>query len=236
LVLCHKKRSLYACICVRDILILMSTYERQDLTGLALTSLSRHKSGLSDVLILDDASLSYNQAWLERWGYPVERREKNVGVGPAAFARYSRFLLSGYHYLCALDNDVLVCPKFDLLLLDLWHRVTSSQLTVVTGYRSVTQKVVSEGDDYDEVDGVGGACHFVDRSTATSILEKLQTPWPHNWDHCISRVYEKKFAPKKSFIEHLGIFGSGVNGWSADVSVNGPSNITLPLRTKTCAN
>ena len=204
---------------MKEILIVISTCNRVDLTGLTLGSVKVNKSALSDVLVLDDASTSFNSVWLDRWGFPVERRENSVGVGRAAKARYERFLLSDYLYLCALDNDILLCDKFDLRLLELWHRVATPALTLVTGYRSTTQKVLADYGDYQEVDGVGGACHFVDRPSAQRAIEKMEPIWPHAWDRAISSVYEKKFAPACSFAEHLGIYGSGVNGASSDVAV-----------------
>lgn len=215
---------------MKDILIIVSTFNRPDLTGLTLSGIKAHKSHASDVLILDDASTAYDAAWLTKWGFELERRAKTIGVGPAARARYERFLLSEYKYLCALDNDVLVCPSFDLLLYSLWHHVPHDALnhTILTGYRSVTQKVLSDSDaEYVEVDGVGGACHFLDRATADSVMQRMAPVWPHNWDHEISRVYEKKFAPRSSFVEHLGIFGSGVNGTSGDVAVHSQAQLVL---------
>jgi hypothetical protein len=205
---------------VKEILIVVSTYNRLDLTALTLTSVKQNKSSISDVLVLDDASSTYDAKWLDRWTFPVERRETTVGVGRAARARYERFLLSDYRYLCALDNDILVAENFDLQLLNLWHRVDNAELTVVTGYRSVTQKVILDLGDYHEVDGVGGACHFVDRATAQKVVEKMEPTWPHAWDRAISKVYAKKFAPARSLVEHLGVYGSGVNGASNDIALN----------------
>lgn len=213
---------------MKDILVIVSTCNRIDLTGLTLSSVRENRSGASDVLVLDDASTAYDAIWLTKWGFEFERRQTTVGVGRAARARYERFLLSEYRYLCALDNDLLVCPQFDLRLYELWHRLPhDNNLTILTGYHSVTQQVLSESDSYVEVDGVGGACHFLDRATAQAALEKMEPVWPHNWDHCISRVYEKKFAPKRSFVQHLGIFGGGVNGASADIAVDSQATLNL---------
>lgn len=212
---------------MKEILIVVSTCNRTDLTALTLTSVKAHKSAASEVLILDDASAAYDEAWLRKWGFQVQRRARTLGVGPAAKARYEQFLATEFRYLCALDNDILVCAKFDLLLLDLWHRVASEALTVVTGYHSVTQTTLAAHEDYVEVDVAGGACHFIDRPTASRILNKMEAEWPHNWDHVISRAYEKKFAPACSFVEHLGIYGSGVNGLSVDTAVNSTATLVL---------
>lgn len=207
---------------MKDILIIVSTFNRRDLTGVTLDSLRRCKSQASDVLILDDNSNLYGTDYLSRWGWPVERREANVGVGRAALCRYTRFLESPeqYRYLCAVDNDLLFAAKFDYRLRQLWEVTRKeSVLTVLTGYRSVTQRVLVTHDDWLEVDGVGGAIQFVDRETAHAIIGAMpHIWWSHNWDHCISRVYQRKIAPVRSLAQHLGVHGDGANGISEDVA------------------
>jgi hypothetical protein len=206
---------------MKDILIIVSTFNRRDLTGITLDSLKRCKSHASDVLILDDNSDRFPLNWLTRWDWPVERRESNVGVGKAALCRYTRFLESPaqYKYLCAVDNDLLFGAQFDYRLRQLWEITKSDALTVVTGYRSVTQKALEDHDDWQLVDGVGGAIQFVDRETATAVVGSMPSPWwGRNWDHCISKVFQRKIAPKRSLAQHLGIHGDGVNGISVDVA------------------
>lgn len=207
---------------MKDILVVVSTANRRDLTGITLNSLKRCLSPASDVLILDDNSECYPIDWLLGWGWPVERREVRIGVGKAALSRYTRFLQSSeqYRYLCAVDNDLIFGAQFDYRLRQLWEVVKDpNQLTILTGYRSVTQTVLTEHDDWVVVNGVGGAIHFVDRQTAQRLVDTMpRNWWGHNWDHCISRVYERKIAPRRSLAEHLGIHGDGVNGVSVDVA------------------
>lgn len=206
---------------MKDILVIVSTANRRDLTGITLNSLKRSLSPASDVLILDDNSECYPIDWLLGWGWPVERREARIGVGRAAMSRYTRFLQSPeqYRYLCAVDNDLIFGARFDYRLRQLWEVIKNDELTILTGYRSVTQKVLAEHEDWVEVDGVGGAVHFVDRLTAQQLMDTMPDNWwGHNWDHCISRVYRRKIAPRRSLTEHLGIHGDGVNGVSVDVA------------------
>lgn len=207
---------------MKDILVIVSTFNRRDLTGVTLDSLKRCLSPASDVLILDDNSDRYPLNWLCRWNWPVERREAKIGVGKAALARYTRFLESPaqYRYLCAVDNDLIFGARFDYRLRQLWEVAKDpAKLTILTGYRSVTQKVLAEHGAWVEVDGVGGAVQFVDRATAQVIIETMPVGWwAHNWDHCISRVYQRKLAPSRSWAQHLGHHGNGVNGCSEDVA------------------
>ena len=205
---------------MKDILIIVSTYNRLDLTGITLDSLRRCKSAASDVLILDDHSDIYSACWLREWGWPVEQRKETVGVGPAALLRYLRFMDSGYRYLCAVYNDVIFGAQFDYRLRQLWEIAKDpNQLTILTGYHSVTQTTLEDHDDYITVDGVGGASHFLDWETAQALIALMPKDWwVHNWDHRISKVYQRKLAPKRSLLQHLGIYGSGVNGPSLDVA------------------
>jgi hypothetical protein len=206
---------------LKDTLIVVSTFNRQDLTGIMLDSLKRCKGPCSDVLILDDASEAYPLAWLQRWGWPVERREMAIGVGAAARARYTRFLEAdrSYQYLCALDNDLIFGAQFDHVLRRLWRACHDpSTLTVLTGYRSVTQKMLEEQEEVVVVDGVGGASQFVDRPTAQSLVDAMVPDWDHTWDRAVSLVFQRKLAVKRSLVQHLGIHGTGVNGVSADVA------------------
>lgn len=212
---------------MRDILIIVSTFNRPDLTGVMLDSLKRCKSEASDVLILDDNSdkmCSDRTAldWLLRWGWPVERREVRAGVGKAALARFTRFLEASeqYRYLCALDSDLIFGAKFEYRLRQLWEVTKNPELlTVVTGYRSTTQTVLEEHDDWVNVDGVGGAVQFMDRATVQAVIGSMPSGWwKHNWDHCISRIFARKIATRRSLAEHLGVHGSGANGISHDVA------------------
>jgi hypothetical protein len=209
---------------MKDILIIVSTWNRRDLTGITLDSLKRNKSAASDVLIIDDKSEKYGVDFLSRWDWPVQQHVEHVGVGMAAYNRYKAFLSSPeqYRYLLAMDNDLLLGAQFDYRLRQLWE-VTKDphRRTVLTGYRSVTQKVYEEHEDWVVVDGVGGAIQFVDRATAQCVFDEMPVSWwVHNWDHCISKVFERKIATKHSLAQHIGIYGSGVNGISEDVAYN----------------
>ena len=193
---------------------------RKDLTGQTLDSIARNKSDLSDVLIIDDGSTDYDEKWLRQWGWKIVRNAVNLGVGEMARKRYEEFLTRGYAYLCAIDNDLQLGAHFDYRLLRLWQQTRSAELTVVTGYRSKTQVCLESNPEWDVVNSVGGAMQFADRHTAQIIFTKMQDQWAHNWDHRISLLYQRKIATRRSLAQHLGIYGSGVNGPSQDLAVD----------------
>ncbi len=209
---------------MKPILVVVSTFNRRDLTGIALDSIRRNKSSLSNVLIIDDSSADYSLEWLGRWGFPVLRQPANVGVGLAAFWRYKEFIARGYAYLCALDNDVLVSKHFDLEMLRLFCAVDDGKRTVVSGYHSTTQstyppKSFSET-DYWLATTINGISQFTDRASAERLMPEMENKWDTLWDITISRAVTRIAVPKRSLIQHLGIHGSGVNGVSDDVAVN----------------
>lgn len=203
-----------------NVLIVVSTCNRKDLTGQTLDSIARNKSELSDVLIIDDNSQEYDEKWLKSWGWEVLRIPASQGVGEMARRRYSEFLQRGYPYLCALDNDLLLSAHFDYRLLRVWLKLKTDALTVITGYRSRTQVVLKTQTDWEDVNSVGGAMQFTDRLTASKILRLMEGQWGHNWDHRISLVYQHKLATRRSLAQHTGIYGSGVNGSSEDTAVD----------------
>lgn len=210
---------------MKDTLIIVSTRNRADLTGITLDSVWRNKSAYADVVVLDDASTEYDKTWLERWGFKVARRQVVVGVGNAAKSRYLSFLASPgtYRYACMLDNDLMLSRDFDLKLKELWNRTASLHVmpTLLTGYRSVTQKIKSPGYSWLEASNLGGACQFVDRRNALQLVIAMpQGDWPHNWDAKISTLCGKIFMPVNSLVQHLGVHGSGVNGVSSDTAFN----------------
>ena len=209
---------------MKPILIVISTFNRRDLTGIALDSIRRNKSSLSDVLIIDDFSTSYGVEWLGRWGWPILRSSTPIGVGLAAFRRYQEFVNRGYTYLCALDNDVLVSRHFDMEMLRLFCAVDDGKLTVVSGYHSTTQSTYPpkgfRETDYWLATTINGISQFTDHDTAVRVLAAMEGKWEHPWDANISRVLSRVAVPKRSLIEHLGIHGSGVNGVSEDIAVD----------------
>jgi hypothetical protein len=209
---------------MKPILIVISTFNRIDLTGIALDSIQRNKSTASDVLICDDFSTEYREEWLGRWGWPLLRSATPVGVGLAAFRRYQEFLARGYAYLCAIDNDVLVSRDFDLELLKLFCAVDDGKLTVVSGYRSTTQSTYPpkglRDTSYLMATTINGICQFTDRDTAVRVLAAMEGKWEHPWDANISRVLSRIAVPKRSLVQHLGTHGFGVNGQSDDLAVD----------------
>lgn len=209
---------------MKDLLIVVSTYNRRDLTGVTLDALSQTMSPCSDVIILDDASTEYDIDWLQRWGFRVYRRFATAGVGEAARQRFLSFIVAArqYRYACLLDNDLMFVPAFDQRLRELWLRVSASHKSnvILTGYRSNTQTVVATPQpDWVETETIGGACQFIDREAAYQVITRMPAIWPHAWDALISKVGMRFVAPKCSWIEHLGVHGGGVNGISTDRAV-----------------
>lgn len=204
------------------ILIIVSTFNRLDLTGITLDSVFRNKTKTSDVCILDDASTDYDEKWLSAWpAVKIVRRTHSVGVGRAAKERFQYFVNSEYDLLCALDNDVLTVCRFDQRMGALFVRTNDGKLTVVSGYRSNTQVAKHRRFDFTEMTNIGGLSQCVDKRTAALILERMPA-WEHTWDAELSKIATRMIVPATSFFEHLGVHGTGVNGRSTDRAVGYP--------------
>lgn len=195
-------------------LIVVSTYNRQDLTALCLDSIAKNKSPRSSVVILDDASTQYTKEWLEQWGWQVIRREETIGVGMASRARFSRAAESpdGFGFFVLVDSDVTFGQDFDARMRSICEGVPYGSL--VSGYRSVAYDVVERFPDYVQVKRVGGACLGLTRSTAQTVLAELD--WTTLWDQDTGKF--NCYCPRRSLAQHLGTSGTGQNGLSWDVA------------------
>lgn len=219
-----------------EVLIVVSTFNRRDLTGLTLDSILRNKTDHADVVIVDDHSTDYDVSWLKEWGWPVVQPKEHLGVGLMAKFRFQLYLDHSHPYTCCLDNDVALASAFDWKLLGLYQRVQAAflrglptrlglalvqPLIVVTGYYSVTQKVLDARFDRVRVSSIGGINHFTERKAVERIMLKMPVDWwSHTWDRNISQCYDWIIAPRRSLVQHQGIHGTGVNGSSKDVAVD----------------
>lgn len=205
---------------MNPILIVISTYNRRDLTGITLDQVKKHKSPLSDVLIIDDASTEYDKAWLLRWGFSVMVNEVHNGVGLVASQRFGACVQRNYDYLCALDNDVLLSHHFDAEILKIFCSANDESSTLASGYHSNTQeKSGPHSMDWIGMRTINGINQFTDRATARKFLRVMEGQWEHTWDANISKFASLIAVPYCSLIEHIGIHGNGVNGLSTDTAV-----------------
>lgn len=205
------------------IMVVVSTYNRRDLTGQCLDSLARCKSPWTQVVILDDASTEFDRDWLSLWGFPVHRRMKSIGVGLAAKSRIDFFLSirKEFQFLIACDNDISFVDLFDLRMRSTWEFANDRKsLILMSGFNSVTYDVLSEHAGYDQVYKIGGACQFMDRTTAQAIVDRLPPEeWNGGWDTHISRLPGARcIVPKKSLVQHHGNYGNGHNGRSWNIA------------------
>lgn len=199
-------------------LIIVSTFNRKDLTTICLDSLARNKSPRSQVVILDDTSTEYDAEWLGQWGWPVHRRETRLGVGLAARARFEHAASApgGYGFFIALDNDLVFARDFDARMRALYEPVRAIQTNpvFVSGYRSVTYNLLRSDGDYNWAHQVGGACLGFDRTAAAAALS--WSDWSSLWDQ--NTIGKTCLVPTRSLCQHLGTSGTGQNGLSWDTA------------------
>lgn len=215
------------------VLIVVSTFNRKDLTGQTLSSIARAKHPWSQVVILDDCSDEYGRDWLSMWGFPIHRRMKPIGVGLAARARLEFFtnLRKEFEFLVACDNDITVADLFDLKLRSVWERLRTEHpedKMLLSGFSSVTYDIAEEQPYYNRVFKIGGACLFLDQKTADHLLTSLpDESWNGRWDNAVSEKVTGCYVPKKTLAQHHGNYGSGHNGPSWNVATN-PDNEDEP--------
>ena len=196
-------------------LIIVSTFNRLELTSQCLDSIARNKAPRTGVVILDDASSEYSKEWLEQWGWPVERRENTVGVGLAAKGRAVRAFESpgGFGFFILCDNDMIFASHFDDRLRQLWE-AHSENGGLVSGYRSVAYEVKAFTETYVRVKRVGGPCLGLDRAGVAALIESID--WSEHWDQQTGKF--QCLCPRRSLAQHIATGGGGVSGISWDVA------------------
>jgi cellulose synthase/poly-beta-1,6-N-acetylglucosamine synthase-like glycosyltransferase len=78
----------------------------------ALARLSEQNYSQCDVFVLDDSTDADCRALVDRYPYPVIRRENRAGQKAGAINHWLAAYGSGYDYFVVLDNDTILGPQF----------------------------------------------------------------------------------------------------------------------------
>lgn len=203
---------------MKDTLIVVSTCNRRDLTGITLDSIAFNKHPDTEVLIVDDHSANYLPEHIhDWWGYEVVATGTPEGVpvsnrvGLTAKARLMEFLKTDKEFLIALDNDLLVSWRFDCKLRSLVRQFDSDgQFNLVTGY--IGQPPLEKHSDWFRMAGCSGISHAMSRRVVEHLLEKIpDNQWGLEWDWRVNDNVDMAIAPTRSLVQHLGIYGTGVH-------------------------
>lgn len=205
-------------------LLIVSTYNRADLTAVGLESINRCRAQGSEVVIMDDGSSEYLPAWLSRWGRVMSLPH----VGPMAQQeRRFRFALNELRagkceHVILLDSDIVVSPLFDVIAVEIlkWGRRTYPGAKIAsTSYLSTDPPVRSDGAPHEDIApgivkqaGFGGVCRCYDLEAA----EYVDAVMADGWHYELWRAFDMILAPATSYIDHVGRFGGGVHGASDD--------------------
>lgn len=226
--------------------VVVSTHNRRDLTGLTLDSVRRWCSGVADIVVLDDASTDYDTAWLAAFGAEVYRYPTRQGVGRMARHRYEVGLRycqqRGRSCMILLDNDALLVRPRPVEAAVGWLQEYYNQASdarrfaILSLYRSTVHPVMCPSGLFglDRMATIGGINHCCGVETAERILQIPKERWDKEWDwmfgHDTTGRRPKEIsalttpitllAPIRSGIEHTGRFGGGVNGESTDCGLN----------------
>lgn len=208
--------------------IIVSTHNRRDLTGITLDAIMACKRPETPVWVVDDYSTEYDEDWLLSFGVKRVVKPPNIRTfsgrhraANAAKFRLRAFLDSGKSVGILFDNDALVAPGFEEEAFRIFDVIESEKRAIGTLYRSTKhpakQEPIIDAERPAILEHVGGLSLLVTRLSAHHLLSGIT--WDAEWDwqlHKIASIY----APLHSYVEHIGRHGSGVNGESDDRAVN----------------
>lgn len=222
---------------MKDVLIVVSTCNRRDLTGITLDSIKHNKHPDTEVLIVDDHSKDYNPDWLRRWGWRVTQSEIDfsipacIRIGKVARLRLTSFLALDKQFLIAMDNDLATAWRFDCKLLRLLREYPDTHRLLVTGY--ICNMVVEKQDMWCRISAGAGLLQCMSRTTAEYFLKAMtDTDWATGYDHRISGYAGNIICTPRSVVQHLGDYGTGFHVYESghravdfigDTSIGGKS-------------
>lgn len=200
--------------------IIVSTCNRKSLTGITLDSIMSCKANDTQVHVIDDCSTEYDNDWFDQFGVDtVVSGHSKIGCGAVAKERILRGTGQS-NFFILLDNDALVTPGFDVKSLMAYQILRKNIFSplIFSPYRSATHEAYNEDHIYDRMKDIGGISLAMDRLTAKHLLSTVKE-WDNKWDY---RICEDSilYAPRESWIQHIGRYGDGVNGESNDKALN----------------
>lgn len=223
--------------------VIVATHNRRDLTAACLSILRQCLHADTHLVVIDDCSTEYTPNDIRQWCQPegITPFAEPMGVGRMAWWRLKTFLNRNAEYVLTLDNDTLVTPDIDVDCL-YWYasaRLHHTGPLIFSPYRSCCHTVLDDetveswdGQTWRLMESIGGISMFMDRATGKHLLETIpEEAWTDatgtipaknghiGWDWHVSEN-ATCIAPHRSLVEHLGRFGGGVNGVSADKAVD----------------
>jgi len=203
----------------RQILILVSTYNRRDVTKLCLSNLCGTKSTAS-LWLYDDCSSEYGEEFLREAAPCAEkifRAEKNMGIDRLRYRMHLDALESPYRFVYHTDNDAFHDPHWIHRL----HEISQIYQGPIGLYNSRFHIGRQRG-GLVLSRSCPGISFFYDKNLIPKeTAEALLTSPPRNsWDYVFGDLLKEIAISQQSYVEHFGANGLHNSDFERDRAMN----------------
>lgn len=187
--------------------IALATYNRPIITDICLNNLSTFRSTDVELIIYDDASTAYDQAYLESYSDKVIRFPTTSGITQSRTRALRDFLDTEYDLLYLTDNDTVHDPNFLNIIRESFILNDQYPLSLYNTHWH-RNNLVDEDDRYYYSKRIPGISHCYTREIAKEIVDKFyENPdltHSYGWDdNFISAIGRTCRFTKISYVEHF---------------------------------
>lgn len=209
------------------ILIVISAFNRKNITALSLQQTMRFKTPYCHVQVYNDHSTDYDSTFLTAYADEVIQLPHKMGIDRLRWLQLRKFLESGFDFLYLTDNDVIHDPDFISLLYHLYEK--GRRRFPVSLFNNIfmlqPRLLLYFNNGVFIKTSAPGASMFLDRSmveTILSVSEKIgeeldYLPWDNKAVACLRLPW---ITPELSYLEHFGAGGLNSDNYERERAVN----------------
>lgn len=213
------------------LLIVISTFNRKDITELSLWQTRRFKCDAT-LLVYDDHSTEYDVSWLACLADEVTKPPEKLGIEKMRALQLRDFLATGYDLLYLTDNDVLHDPNYVFRLRRLYSLPSELKFPVClfnSWFHAQPENILKEIQDIQIRKTAPGVSQLYDREMVERMVSALrQRPhlWgQYGWDYHLPALLQRPWIQSTtSYLEHFGAHGmhnpAGLEGLDRDRALN----------------
>jgi hypothetical protein len=199
-----------------NILIVMTTYNRMDITKICLKNI-HDNMGSATLWIYDDYSTEYTIEDLKRIAPKAEikRAHKKLGIERLRLQIQKDASNTGHKFIYHIDNDAYHDPNWIARIHDIYSRYPRS-LIGLYNTKHHFHRTIEKIDDVIKRQACPGISFFFDKSILGEIPDKLY----NSWDFVFGDKMKPAIISDISYVEHFGANGIHNKTFDSDVAFN----------------
>jgi hypothetical protein len=186
----------------KNILIVMTTFNRGDVTKLALENIDASRLN-ARLMVLDDHSTEFSLDDLKSWtrSSGVLRLPSKLGINHLRVVAHRIAESGNLKYIYHIDNDAIHDPDWLYRLYDMRKKFRGCLGLYNTAHHFM--RTIQEYNDVVLRTSCAGISLFYD----VADIKKVPETFNNSWDFVFGDILGHTFVSKVSFVEHLGAGG-----------------------------